>query len=127
MELPQRGTPSDNALRFEITGEQAVFEAYIDLVSGIDQTQAEVDCRYRESGSSGNWTWLISSTLYVHQLSTKEATDEKFNVAIDAINQKIKDLFGVDASPIPEAGIERIQWFIENGLEFSGGEIKRRA
>ena len=121
-----RGTPSDKAFRFVIDGESGNFDAYLDLVDGIDSTQKEMDCRYRPVGDTGKWVWLLGPTITSDQLSTTESTDKTFDDAIAEINAKIKKLFGGVSGDIPLKGYDRISWLIQLGLKEIDNVISRK-
>jgi len=121
-----RGIPSDNAFRFVIEGKSGNFDAYLDLVDGIDASQKELDCRYRPVNDIGKWVWLIGPTIYSKDLSTTESTDKAFDDAIAEINAQIKKVFGGVSGDIPLKGYDRIAWLVQLGLKEIDNVISRK-
>lgn len=121
-----RGTPSDKAFRFVIDGKSGSFDAYIDLIDGMDPNQKELDCRYRPINDTGKWAWLTGPTIYNSQLSTTESTDKTFDNAIAEVNAEIKKLFGGVSGDIPLKGYDRISWLIQLGLKEIDNVISRK-
>tara|TARA_Y100000310_G_scaffold342527_1_gene446152 strand:- start:1905 stop:2291 length:387 start_codon:yes stop_codon:yes gene_type:complete len=122
MTIGKIGAPSAGAKHFVLDGKHKQYDAYIDIVEYFTG-QWGIDCRYREIGTSGKWVWLLAPQIIENQLGNESSADEALSQAIKLINEEIKTVFGGEVKPIPESGIERLEWIVTNGLKVENNVI----
>ena len=111
-----RGTPEADDFTFVIDGSDGKkYDAYIEVLDGYTPFQLEVDCRTRLQGES-KWAFLYSATIYDFEKLEGNKANEALSEALEEISIAIKKAFGVDSSPIPAGGRERIEWLVKNAL-----------
>ncbi|MCC2615926.1 hypothetical protein LJ739_06705 [Aestuariibacter halophilus] len=122
MAIGSPGAPSEGAAHFVLDGKHRQYDAYIDLVMMFDNTWS-LDCRYREIGTTGKWAWLIGPDIDGSNLLTGVDADNAMHNALSIINDEIKRVFGGDVKPIPENGIQRLEWIVTNAISESGNVL----
>lgn len=115
------GEPSSNAFLFVIDNQNGdQFDAFLDVVAfdGFNDMQL----RYRPINQpTAKWTRLTTSNNDGDQeteideiaIQTTEGCDAEFDRLLAVYNEAISKAFGGSAA-IPENGIERIKWLLQN-------------
>lgn len=110
------GTPSAQAFRFVIDGQNQKYDAYLDLVE--HNGFSVLDVRYRVQGKTDEkWTFLIAPEFYAEKLGSDDLVrGEMQRLLDDKINTKIAEVFG-SAGEKPSKGWELVQWYVSVGLK----------
>ena len=111
------GTPTAQAFRFVLDGQEQQYDAYLDLVEHIDNLFV-FDVRYRVQGKTEEkWTHLTSPEVYYEEINTKSnILAEVQRVLEEKLNPKIKEVFKV-AGQQPTGGLPFLRWLVQVGLE----------
>lgn len=119
-----RGTPEADDFTFVLESIDGVkYDAYIEMLVGASPEHIEIDCRTREVGSTGKWSWLAGYDVYGVDKLVGVQCDEAAKEAINFIQEAIKKVFGGEKPPKPSSGRERIDYIIKNELHEEGNTL----
>ena len=72
-----------------------------------------------------DYIYIAEPSLFLSEITTKEATDAVFDSVISEINDAIKLVFS-KKDVEPSAGIERVRWLLENKTFVINNELERK-
>jgi len=116
------GTPSAQAFRFVLDGQNQKYDAYMDLHQ--HDGFRVLDIRYRRQDATGDkWTFLMAPEFDEAAIGNQTTILIEFeNLLREKINPKIEEVFGTSAEK-PVKGWELVQWYVSFGLEENNNVI----
>ncbi len=73
--------------------------------------------------SENLWQFVESPTILKFGEDTKGKVDAGFKQALEDINEALAATFGKDSPAEPQAGVERVQWLLDNKVRFENNKL----